>query len=193
MDIQRASVKFFLENSEGLDLDALIPVFHGWIRDGRIEDQLLIDVADYRHVPGGPLLMLVGHEAHYVIDAEDGELGLLYNARRDEIGPAPERLRDAFVHAVRACRLLESEPSFKGVHFSTSRLLVRVVSRLAAPNRDETMEAFRADLESFLGEVFPGQTCSLRRVEDDPRGPFRVDVRVEGTAPALHELAARLS
>ena len=84
-NIQQASVKLFLTDSSGLDLDSFIPVFHEWIREKRLPDHLLIDVADYRHVPNGPGVMIIAHEAHYGIDSGNGEPGFLYTRKRDEI------------------------------------------------------------------------------------------------------------
>ena len=58
----------------------LIPVFHRWIREQAMPE-LLIDVADYSHVPAGPGVMVIGHEANYSVDNRENRLGLLYNRR----------------------------------------------------------------------------------------------------------------
>ena len=49
-------------------------VFHQWIRDS-VCPEMLIDVADYRHVPAGPGVMLIGHEANYSLDNRENRLG----------------------------------------------------------------------------------------------------------------------
>ena len=53
MELQHVNVKLFLEKPKNVDLDALIPVFHAWVQD-QVCEELLIDVADYRHLNGGP-------------------------------------------------------------------------------------------------------------------------------------------
>ena len=42
------------------ELADAVAVFHQWIRDG-VCPEMLIDVADYRHVPAGPGVLLIGH------------------------------------------------------------------------------------------------------------------------------------
>ena len=46
----------------------LVPVFHRWIQTGAIPGHLLVDVADYDHVPEGPGILLVAHEGNLGID-----------------------------------------------------------------------------------------------------------------------------
>ena len=45
-----------------------IVVFHDWIRTRALDEDVLVDVADYGHVKGGPGVLLVCHEGHYVIE-----------------------------------------------------------------------------------------------------------------------------
>ena len=63
MQAQKLQVKFFA-NAE-ISETALVPVFHDWIRERVVPDELLIDVADYSHVPDGPGVMIIGHHADY--------------------------------------------------------------------------------------------------------------------------------
>jgi hypothetical protein len=42
-----------VNDAEKIDLEAVIPVFHRWIQE-QIFDELLLDVANYSHVPDGP-------------------------------------------------------------------------------------------------------------------------------------------
>ena len=43
-----------------VELEKLVPVFNEWILNKKIDDELLIDVADYAHVPQGPGVVLIG-------------------------------------------------------------------------------------------------------------------------------------
>ena len=53
MDLQHVNVKLLVRDPEEVNLELLIPVFHSWIQN-RVCEELLLDVADYRHVPDGP-------------------------------------------------------------------------------------------------------------------------------------------
>src|SRR5437762_11882508 len=109
--IQHVRVKIFASEA-AVDLGDAIPVFHRWIQD-RVCPEMLIDVADYRHVPRGPGVLLIGHEANYSLDNAKGRLGLLYS-RKQAGGSAQENLSQAWDSAVAACRLLEQEPEVAG-------------------------------------------------------------------------------
>src|SRR5882724_7078916 len=108
--IQHVRVKIFARQPAPADLGAAIPVFHRWIQD-RVCPEMLIDVADYRHVPNGPGVMLIGHEANYSLDQTKGRLGLLYS-RKQAGGDARQNLQQAYTAAGAACRRLEAEPEF---------------------------------------------------------------------------------
>jgi hypothetical protein len=60
MDVQQVNVKFFVENPEAVDLEAYLTIFNNWIQSHATEE-LLVDVADYRHVFAGPGVVLIGH------------------------------------------------------------------------------------------------------------------------------------
>ena len=64
---------FFLKDADALNQDEVLKLFHEWIQEDRIDD-LLIDVADYRHVPDGPGVILVAHNAFYSLDNAAGRL-----------------------------------------------------------------------------------------------------------------------
>src|SRR6188768_4157240 len=97
---ERLQLKLYLASSEHFELEALIPVFHRFIRDSVLKE-LLIDVVDYSHVPDGPGVVLIGHAADYYFGALDGALGLVYSRKR--AAPPPEqRLEDALRHLVNA-------------------------------------------------------------------------------------------
>ena len=56
-DLQRVALKVFLTNDSELDPRDAIPVFHRWIQTQAVNG-LLIDVADYAHLPSGPAVLL---------------------------------------------------------------------------------------------------------------------------------------
>ena len=88
MQSLKYDLKLFLHDAVRVDLEAFIPLFHRWIQDQRLEE-LLIDVADYRHVHHGPGVVLIAHDAHYAMDMAAGPAGaLIQPATRDPPQPA---------------------------------------------------------------------------------------------------------
>ena len=72
---KRISAKLFATDpSAEVDADAFISVFHEFIREKSVEG-ILIDVADYSHVPEGPGVVLIGHDVDYSIDMNEGKAG----------------------------------------------------------------------------------------------------------------------
>ena len=60
------------------DIESFVPLFHNWIQEDKIPNHTMVDVANYKHIPDGPGIMLIAHEGHFSLDFEDDELGLLY-------------------------------------------------------------------------------------------------------------------
>jgi hypothetical protein len=175
---QKYQLKVFARDLTAVDPDAVVPVFHGWIRDKKITDELLIDVADYTHVPEGPGVALIGHEADYFFDEGEARPGLVYAKKRGFDGDVAARLADVAKRALGACALLESDPKL-GVRFGTGELLLRIADRLNAPNEPATYDAIEPELRKLRAELAPGRTLTFER-STDPREPFTLRVRLEG-------------
>jgi hypothetical protein len=175
--VQHINVKIFADGSADTAnvLAEVVPVFHGWIRDGFCPE-MLIDVADYRHVPAGPGVLLIGHEANYSLDNRENRLGLLYNRKASLDGGFQSRLKQAHGAALDACARLEREAPFSGkLKFDRNALEVFVNDRLLAPNNDEIWAALRPELEKFFSGF---------RIErhGEPRDLFCVTVTRPGGA-----------
>jgi hypothetical protein len=165
--VQHINVKIFVENPKAVDLADAIPVFHQWIRDAACPE-LLIDVADYLHVPEGPGILLIGHEANYSLDEREGRPGLLYNRKAAIEGTFQARLKQAHDAALAACDKLEKDPAFGGkLKFDRSALEVFVNDRALAPNNEDTWQALKPELEKY----FAGSTVTRK---GEPRDLFRV-------------------
>jgi len=151
MELQHVNVKIFVEDDDALDPERFIGVFHRWIRD-RVLDELLIDVADYRHVPDGPGILLAGHDALYSMDHTGGRWGLRYNRRTVLDGSNEDRIRQAFQAAAWACALLEEELRDDTVplRFSRTEFEVFINDRALVPRTPEAQASYRADLEAFV-------------------------------------------
>ena len=123
----RTQVKFFLDTTSPIDEALFTGVFQRWIQDNAL-GELLIDVADYRHVFQGPGTVLIGHESDYTIDSRDGRLGLLYTRKRQTTEDVATQLRTSLQRAFKAADLLEHEVAFKpALKFNISVIEVRLV------------------------------------------------------------------
>jgi hypothetical protein len=176
-EIVRVGAKLYAENPGAIDLPAYIPLFHGWIQSREL-DGVPIDVADYAHVPDGPGVILIGHEADRSLDLGEGRPGVLYQRKREGVGSLPDRLAAAVAAADRMADEIEGDPAAGGVRFGRDEILLRVTDRLAAPNDDAALDALRPAIAAALAAVRPGREATVERVADDPRGPLRARVRL---------------
>jgi hypothetical protein len=194
MEIQHINVKLFVKDREEIDLEALIPVFHDWIQNQE-SDELLLDVADYRHVPAGPGMVLIGHYGNYSLDNTGGRLGVRYNRKAVLEGSNQERLIEATIEALEACQRLESEPRLEGrIRFHGREIELSVNDRLLAPNNPETRSALDAELRAFFSTLFGNHPYTLT-YSQDPRSLFSVHVTTsrEFDTTALRENLAPLT
>lgn len=173
MEVQHINVKIFARPPAAIDLAAAIPVFHRWIQDG-VTEELLIDVADYRHVPAGPGVILVGFEANYSLDLTGNRLGLLYNRKKADSGTTQDKLRQAWGAAVAACRRLEREPEFAGrLAFDFDECELIFNDRLLTPNTEDTFRALLPELDEFFASVWGAGAGAFEHV-GEPRERLRV-------------------
>jgi len=191
MNLQHVNVKFPLANQSGVNLEPLVPVFHSWIRN-KVCEELMIDIADYRHVPEGPGVMLIGHQADYSVDNTENILGVRYNRKTSLDGSNQDRLRQAARAALTAAQRLDSESTLGG-KFGIDGQTVHVFfnDRLLAPNNDTTKTAVGPELDAFLKKLFRGADVSLI-YESQPRRLFGVAARASkafSTADLLSNLA----
>src|SRR5579859_1350484 len=157
MDAQKLQLKIFAtpDSAHAVELDSFIGVFHRWVKEHALPE-LLVDVANYAHVPEGPGVVLIGHGSDYFMDQGAGRLGLLHNRKRAGFPPG-ERLADLARRTLNAALLLERDAAFGGtLRFATNELLFRINDRLAAPNSDGTLAAVKPELEGLARGVFGG-------------------------------------
>jgi len=188
MQLQHINVKLLVKNPEQADLEPLIPVFHRWIEEQAFEE-LLLDVADYRHVPAGPGVVLIGHQANYSVDNTDDRLGVRYNRKATVSGSNQDALWQAMRASLIASQRLESEPTLEGkLQFNGQEIEFFVNDRLLAPNRDTTREALRPELETFFEKLFRGSEYSLS-YDSDMRRRFGFMVKTSLTFSTANLLA----
>ncbi len=192
MELQHVNVKLLLKkHDEELDFAPLIPVFHSWIQS-QGWDELLLDVADYRHVFAGPGVILIGQEANYSVDNTGNRPGVRYNRKAALEGSNQDRLRQATAAALKACRRFESDPRLNSAFlFNGQEIEISINDRLLAPNNPETREAVQPDLAPLLQKLFAGGEYSLS-YENSPRNLFSVSVK-SSSAFTVEELLQNLS
>ena len=177
MELQHINVKIYLESSGELRLEDLVPIFHGWIQE-QVCDELLIDVADYRHVPAGPGVVLIGHEADYSLDDTDERPGLRYNRKAILPGSNRDRFFQALRAALDACDRLEADERLRGkIRFGRRKLRLFVNDRKLAPNVTETYAAVERELRDFFAEVGASNHFEMQP-EADARKLFGVEVQL---------------
>jgi hypothetical protein len=191
MELQHLNVKLVVKEPEEGALEALIPLFHNWIEKQELQE-LLLDVADYRHVHAGPGVVLVGHQANYSVDHTDERWGVRYNRKVVVNGGNQDRLQQAMRAAATVCQRLEAEPRLKGkIRFDGQQMELFVNDRLLAPHSDSTGEALRPEFDAFFEKLFRGSEYLLIST-GDPRKPFGVSVKSSRTFSTA-DLLANLS
>jgi hypothetical protein len=183
----RLSVKFFVTDPGSVEPSAFTPLFHRWIQTSAVEG-LLIDVADYAHVPSGPGVVLVGHEVDYAMDLAGGRPGLLLVRKR--IAPGSAALRDLLAGALRsaavAASVMRADPALAGkLSFRADEAEVTILDRLRFPNTAAAFETVRGELAAALTGLGVDRSPSIDRGDPDPRRALGLRVHGPGAFAKL--------
>jgi len=187
METHKIIVKFFVEDASRIRGEAFVPIFHSWIQQKAIAEHLLIDVADYQHVNGGPGTVLVAHEANFSMDREDGKLGLMYARKQPAPGEFFDRLKQAFRATLQGCARLEADTQLR---FRTNECVVRLNDRLLAPNNSQTYSAVEPQLRRLVDQLYVNADTHLEH-RPHPQRLFEVQIKSSALLP-LSTLLARL-
>ncbi len=158
----------------------------------------LARVADYKHIIDGPAILLVGHEADYVVDLTGGKPGLQYVRKRDLGADLPEALTTTLAQALNGIKLAETDVELQGkLKLRTDAATIVLLDRLNYPNRSpngsgagDAGEAVRSQLADSLTALFGGDT-TITRVENDAREPLTFELNAP-SAPDVDTLLGRL-
>lgn len=167
--IKRMEIRLFVADPNEVRWEEYIPLFTRWIQE---EPDRWLDIADYRHVPSGPGVVLIGRDCHVAMDNRRNEVALLYSRREPYDGTNRERIlaafRDALAFAERVSRDLPKIRFRKGVW----EFLVN--DRVSFPNSPEIADAVASELRAVLPELSPlGAT-----LEHDPNPKERITFRI---------------
>jgi hypothetical protein len=184
MELQKLSVKFFVEQPNDVPLTQFIDVFHGWIQ---ASDGAYHDVADYSHMQAGAGIVLVANDANISIDETENRRGLLFKQKRYLSGSNQDRLRSAVAAALENCRKLEAEPALPGkLRFSANEAVIWVNDRLAGTNTDAAFQELKSEIDKFGKKLYGGEEVSLEH-DSDPRQRLHVRIK-SGAALDLNTL-----
>lgn len=177
MSVERWIVKFAAGDPESFHSEAFVPVFHHWIQKHRLP-LMLIDVADYAHVPDGPGVLLVSHEYQIFIDRFDGRPGLTVQ-RKLRGGAGTASLVETLRAALQVVQAVEREPSLPGAKFRLDEVEVVANDRLHGPNTDDGWAAVEPSLRE-AGRSLYGEAATVARVAVDCGR--RLTARIAGDA-----------
>ena len=154
MELHKFGIRFRIVNSAAKPLHDFIPVFHGWIQRQAVAGHLLVDVHDYSHVPNGPGILLVAHEANLNIGGV--ERSVVYVRKQ----PAPLAETVQAAHGV--AKLLVEE---QGVKIETGQFEVFANDRLLAPNTADSARQW----QPIIAQATGGRVAQK---PNDPREPL---------------------
>lgn len=189
--LYRIGVKVYCTKGQDMSLEEFIPVFHRWVQQKRTSS-VLIDVADYSHVPEGPGILLVAHEGNFAVDESLGRRGFTMYRKRPLDGTFAERLSSVARHTVAAAIALTREPEFANrLGFSGREMTVYFNDRLLAPNSEDAFLAVRGEVERFFEAAFGSKTIEYAR-QTDTRARLTVTARAADAESDIERLAARI-
>jgi hypothetical protein len=152
MTAKRIAVKFYAQNPDVVDTHAFVAVFQRWIQEHTVEG-LLIDVADYKHVPNGPGVLLIAHEGDYSYHLGEGRAGVQYISKH----PLSDTLETAVATVLRltleAAVALEKEASLNGLVFDFSTVRIVLQDRLNFPNNEAMFAAVQPVIKAFFEQL----------------------------------------
>jgi len=188
MSTHKISVKLYLDQGHDIAPETWFQTFNTWIsaHDG---DDILLDVADYSHVPAGPVTLLLGHQYDISIDDTDQKRGLLYNRKQPQGDNFAEQLSSAIRSACETCQRLQTEED--NVSFRGNEIRVILNDRLNAPNTADTLNAIRKDLNVLLNQLYEGADVAVERREGTKQR-FTLDICTDGNWP-VEKLIENLS
>lgn len=182
MNPKKIQVKLFTQLD--VDLEEIVPIFHRWIQDNLL-DGLMLDVADYRHVPNGPGVLLIGHEGDYALDLTGDRPGLIYKHKRDwpvHVESLADKLTFVLAKAKTAAELLTAQSDLT---FDPTEIELRFPDRLSTPNTVDTFADILADLANHTETVFGNSEVEFSYLSADPRQALTLSVQNLPVAEAV--------
>ncbi|MBI2340141.1 MAG: hypothetical protein HYU99_07250 [Deltaproteobacteria bacterium] len=194
MNLQKINWKIYFKNPEAAcrvaaKPDIFFKVFNSWIPNS---PEIFVDVADYKHVHDGPLILLAGYYADYALDLTSRRLGFLYSRKQPMEGSAKEKIKLSLLEILKAADRLENDPAFEGkLKFATNEFLFIINDRALAPNTPETFTGIKPVLQDVLSKALENKEFNLEHLSN-PKQRFSVKMTAKREA-GLKEMIDRLS
>ena len=167
MDLQKFGVKLFFNTNGSFDSKDFIPVFHNWIQDKIVDDHLLIDVADYSHIPDGPGVMLISHEGNFSLDQENQQPGIMYMRKTEIAGSFTERFNMVLLTVIKAANRLNDNNISKQVDFTLNSFRFIANDRLYAENTADNQDLYKQKIQKVLYGRYPNSQFEFGDVSDE--------------------------
>ncbi len=167
MDLQKFGIKLYLNANSCFKSKDLIPAFHNWIQEKAVSNHILIDVADYSHIPDGPGVMLVAHEGNFSLDQENYKLGIMYMRKTKIEGNFQERFMKIFTIAVQAANRLYENNIIKEIDFIKNSFRFIANDRLIAKNTKENQNLYQDEVKKSLAEIYPTSKVEYDNISDE--------------------------
>jgi len=166
MDLQKFGVKLFFNMNGSYSSQDFMPVFHNWIQDKVIDDHLLIDVADYSHIPDGPGVMLIAHEGNFSLDQESQHPGIMYMRKTEIAGSFKERFNKVLSTVIKAANRLNDNNVSKQVDFTLNSFRFIANDRLYAENTADNQDLYKLKIQKALDGKYSDSQIKFKDVSD---------------------------
>ena len=167
MELQKFAVKLFLNMNGSYSSKDFIPVFHTWIQDKVVSDHILVDVADYSHIPDGPGVMLIAHEGHFSLDQENHQPGIMYMRKTALDGTFNDRFNKILSTVIEAADRLCKNNINKEIHFNNNSFRFIANDRLYAENTIENQTLYKKKIKNVLNERYPDSNVEFEDVSNE--------------------------
>ena len=199
MNLQKINWKIYFKDAESAKPnssaealakpDLFFRVFNSWIPNS---PEIFVDVADYKHVHDGPLVLLAGYYVDYALDHTDRRPGFLSSRKQEVKGSALEKIKSSLLEFLKAAQRLSEDPAFGGkLQFATNELLFIVNDRALAPNTPASFSELKPVLEEVFYKVIGNKEFNLEHLSN-PRQRFSVRITCK-EEPGLKQMIDRLS
>ena len=175
MELQHLVIKIPVAGALAIDPAKILDVMHQWVAAQSVPGVLLIDVAELLHVPNGPGVVAVGHEADFSLDYTGGIWGVQFRRKTMLPGTNADRIAEAMKSAAQTAGRLQA--AFPELKLSTTAFELIVNDRGIAPNTPETYAAALPEIEAGLKSVLGHGDFKLTRHDQEPRQRFGVTVQ----------------
>ncbi|HEY3870385.1 MAG TPA: rhodanese-like domain-containing protein [Actinocrinis sp.] len=166
--------------SPAADLDPAIGLFHRFIQRHLVEGNIL-DVADYRHVPNGPGVMLVGQDVDYGISMH--AFTVTMKRRGDDAGT---QFRDAVRMVLGTIDAIDTDGALP-CRFDVTRMRVSVADRKLGTSA-QIQSALLAEIAPAVEELFGPDAVVDAAAVGDPRQAPEISVQAASADGVLAKL-----